>query len=78
MQTFREEANNEDFAVIMRAVDWGRARWELEELSGRALRHVPVDRPTSTRLIGRGIVPRTLASWMGAKRSSIIGSTPSR
>jgi len=39
-----EEINNDDFAVIVRAVDWGRVRWELEELSGIALRHVRVDR----------------------------------
>jgi hypothetical protein len=39
-----EEANNEAFAVMVRAVDWGRVRWELEELSGIALRHVRVDR----------------------------------
>jgi hypothetical protein len=43
-QLFHEEANNEDFAAIVRAVDWGRVRWELEELSGIALRHVRVDR----------------------------------
>jgi hypothetical protein len=28
----------------LRAVDWGRVRWELEEFSDIALRHVPVDR----------------------------------
>jgi hypothetical protein len=28
----------------LRAIDWGRVRWELEELSGIALRHVRVDR----------------------------------
>jgi hypothetical protein len=43
-QLFHEEANNEDFAAIVRAVDWGRVRWELEELSGIALRHIRVDR----------------------------------
>jgi hypothetical protein len=43
-QLFHEEANNENFAVIVRAVDWGRVRWELEELSGVALRHARVDR----------------------------------
>jgi hypothetical protein len=43
-QLFHEEANNEDFAVIVRSIDWGRVRWELEELSGIALRHVRVDR----------------------------------
>jgi hypothetical protein len=43
-QLFHEEANSEDFAVIVRAVDWGRVLWELEELSGIALRHVRVDR----------------------------------
>lgn len=39
-----EEANNEDFAAIVRSIDWGRVRWELEELSGIAMRHVRVDR----------------------------------
>jgi len=43
-QLFSEEANNEDFAVIVRAVDWGRVTWELQEMSGVALRHVRVDR----------------------------------
>jgi hypothetical protein len=43
-QLFHEEATNEDFAVIVRAVDWGRITWELAELSGVALRHVRVDR----------------------------------
>jgi hypothetical protein len=43
-QLFHEEANNEGFAVIVRAVDWGRVRWELEEMSGVALRHLRVDR----------------------------------
>jgi hypothetical protein len=43
-QLFHEEANNEDFAAIVRAVDWGRVRWELEELSGIALRQLRVDR----------------------------------
>jgi hypothetical protein len=28
----------------VRAVDWGRVRWELEEMSGVALRHLRVDR----------------------------------
>lgn len=43
-QLFHEEANNEDFAVIVRAVDWGRVTWELQEMSGIALRQVRVDR----------------------------------
>ena len=43
-QLFHEEANNADFTVIVRAVDWGRAIWSLEEFSGVALRHVRVDR----------------------------------
>jgi len=43
-QLFHDEANSEDFAAIVRAVDWGRVRWELEELFGIALRHVRVDR----------------------------------
>jgi hypothetical protein len=43
-QLFHEEANNEDFAVIVRSLDWGRVRWELQEMSGVALRHVRVDR----------------------------------
>jgi hypothetical protein len=43
-QLFHEDANNADFATIVRAVDWGRVRWELEEFSGIALRQVRVDR----------------------------------
>jgi hypothetical protein len=43
-QVFHEEANNPDFAAIVRAVDWGRVRWELAEYSGIALRQVRVDR----------------------------------
>jgi hypothetical protein len=43
-QIFHEEANSTDFAAIVRAVDWGRVRWELEEFSGIALRHVRADR----------------------------------
>ena len=43
-QLFHEEANHEDFEVIVRSVDWGKVRWELEEMSGVALRHMRVDR----------------------------------
>jgi hypothetical protein len=43
-QFFREQANSEDFAVIVRSIDWGRVRWELQEITGMALRHVRVDR----------------------------------
>ena len=43
-QLFHEDAHNADFAAIVRAVDWGRVHWELEEFSGIALRHVRVDR----------------------------------
>jgi hypothetical protein len=43
-QLFHEEANNADFSIIVRAVDWGRVRWELEEFSGVALRQVRVER----------------------------------
>jgi hypothetical protein len=32
-QLFHEDANNPDFAAIVRAVDWGRVRWEMEEMS---------------------------------------------
>jgi len=31
---FNEKATAEDFSVIVRSIDWGRVRWELEELSG--------------------------------------------
>jgi len=44
IQLFHEEGNNEDFAVIVRAVDWGRVNWELQEFSGIALWQVRVDR----------------------------------
>ncbi len=43
-QLFHEEASNPDFAAIVRAVDWGRVRWDLEEFSGIALRQIRVDR----------------------------------
>jgi hypothetical protein len=43
-QLFHEDANDADFAATVRAVDWGRVRWELEEFSGIAMRHVRVDR----------------------------------
>jgi hypothetical protein len=43
-QLFHEDANNPDFGAIVRAVDWGRVRWQLEEFSGVALRQVRVDR----------------------------------
>ena len=43
-QLFHEQASNQDFAVIVRSVDWGRVGWELQEISGMALRHVRVDR----------------------------------
>jgi hypothetical protein len=43
-QLFHEQANNEDFAVIVRSIDWGRVRWKLQEISGMALRHFRVDR----------------------------------
>ena len=43
-QLFHEDAHNADFAMIVRALDWGRVRWELEEFSGVALRQVRVDR----------------------------------
>lgn len=43
-QLFSEKAHDEDFSVIVRSVDWGRVRWELQEISGIALRHVRVAR----------------------------------
>jgi hypothetical protein len=43
-QLFHEDANNSDFAAIVRAVDWGRLSWRLEEFSGITLRQVRVDR----------------------------------
>jgi hypothetical protein len=32
-QLFHEKANDEDFAVIVRSIDWGRVQWELREMS---------------------------------------------
>jgi hypothetical protein len=43
-QLFHEQANNEDFAAIVRSIDWGRVWWELQEVSGVGLRHACVDR----------------------------------
>jgi hypothetical protein len=38
------QCDNEDFAVIVRSVDWGRLRWEFQEISEMELRHVRGDR----------------------------------
>jgi hypothetical protein len=43
-QLFHAEANDPDFATLVRAVDWGRVIWTLEEFLGIALRQVRVDR----------------------------------
>jgi hypothetical protein len=43
-QLFDDEAHNEDFAVMVRSIDWGRVSWELQEFSGVGLRHMRVDR----------------------------------
>ena len=43
-QVFHAEADNPEFAWILRMVDRKRVRWELEELSGVALRRLGVDR----------------------------------
>jgi hypothetical protein len=43
-QLFHADATDTDFVAIVRAVDWGRAHWELSELSGIALRSMSVDR----------------------------------
>jgi hypothetical protein len=76
-QLFSEEANNEDFAVIVRAVDWGRVSWELQEMSGVALRHLRVDRgyqyaldEARTQATQFGIVDEreeVVAHWQEAK-----------
>jgi hypothetical protein len=44
MQLFHEKAKDQDFAVIVRSIDWGRVPWELQEMSGVALRHMRVPR----------------------------------
>jgi hypothetical protein len=61
----------------VRAVDWGQVRWELEELSGIALRHVRVDRgyqhaldEARDRATQFGIVderPEVVDHWRDAK-----------
>jgi hypothetical protein len=76
-QLFHEEANNEDFAVIVRSIDWGRVTWELQESSGIALRHVRVDRAfqlaldeARDRAMRSGIVDErqeVVSHWKGAK-----------
>jgi hypothetical protein len=43
-QLFHQKANDDEFAVIVRSIDWGRVSWELQEMSGVALRHMRVDR----------------------------------
>jgi hypothetical protein len=72
-QVFHEEANNPDFAAIVRAVDWGRVRWELAEYSGIALRQVRVDRGYQHALDRAAIGPPNSASPMNERRWSRIG-----
>jgi hypothetical protein len=67
-QLFHEEANNEDFAVIVRSIDWGRVNWELTELSGIALRHVRVDRGFQLAWMKREIMRSVMESSMREKR----------
>ncbi len=43
-QLFRGGPDHEDFTALLRAVDWGRVRWELTEFSAVNLRRVSVDR----------------------------------
>jgi hypothetical protein len=43
-QLFHAEADNAEFAALVKSVDWGRVFWELKELSGISLRQVRVDR----------------------------------
>ncbi len=43
-QIFHEQANKANFTALVRGVDWGPIRWELQEYSGIALRQVRVDR----------------------------------
>jgi len=61
----------------LRAIDWGRVQWELQELSGVALRHVRVDRgyqhaldEARDRATQFGIVDEreeVISHWMDAK-----------
>ena len=75
-QLFHEEANNEDFAVIVRSIDWGRVSWELQEFSGERLGICASIAGISMRWKRRGIGRRSLASSMSATRWLVIGETP--
>jgi hypothetical protein len=76
-QLFHGKTQDEDFAAVMRSVDWGRVSWELAEFSGVALRHFRVDRghqyaldEAPHRTICHGIVDdREVVEdhWRGAK-----------
>jgi hypothetical protein len=43
----------------VRSIDWGRARSEVQEISGMALRHVRVNREYQHALDKRGVIIRS-------------------
>lgn len=77
-QLFHEDANDADFAAIVRAVDWGRVRWELEEFSGRRFGRFASIADTNLRSMKRAIGRGNLASSMIARTWSRIGAMRSR
>jgi hypothetical protein len=42
----------------VRGIDWGHVRWELQEISAMALRHVGVNREYQHALDKRGVISR--------------------
>jgi hypothetical protein len=43
LDSFTNKPTTKTLQWILRSVDWGRVHWELQEISGMALRHVRVD-----------------------------------
>ena len=74
-QLFRGQANNEDFAVIVRSIDWGRVHRDYRKsLVPRFATSGSIER-TSTPSMKRAIRPRALISSTNAKMSSITGGS---
>ena len=72
-QLFHEKANDEEFAVIVRSVDWGRVRWELTEFWALRCSMYASIGSISWRWTMREITRSVTESWMREKRLRLIG-----
>jgi len=76
-QLFHDHTGDEDFAGVLRFIDWANVQWEEAELSGVALRRVAVPRPyqyavdeARWRTMEEGIQderPEIIEHWQTAK-----------